>query len=528
MWNGRIYQFQVLCFGVKNAPFVFNRLGQSIQEYLSLRGIRMIIYIDDILVLATSFHQCLQHAQFVIDTLIKLGFHIKIEKCVFTPSQEFYFLGYLWNSRTLHCSLPEEKLQNIKTLCQEALTSPKVSVKLLQRLLGTTLSARPAVPLARARSRGIQQMVLKFYNGTVVSAKRHVSLTKWAMEDIQWWWNLSIKTCSQSLRSIPVWETVRLASDAMDTAVGAVLEGRIMYRELDPIRASWRIAHKEWLAFEWMIRDNLEDLRNRVVSWHVDNTNVMHAWLNSGSIGDPWLCKEVINLQIILHAQNTLVVPRYIRSVQHLHADLISRNKVLLDWHLSRVVANKLFDMLGHPQIDLMATSRSHQVSHYYSALVDKGAAGVDAFTKDWNQFTLAYIFPPPVMMELVLNRIYQNSQNTKFLVISPWKPRAQWFPKALALSHQMPIRLPVSWNTVEDLAKSSCMPRTPSGAKIKFVAWQLTGKGGQRLEDCPLGLNKLFSRAGRQQLRQATAWDSDITLNIAEGISWTKLNRVQ
>ena len=90
VWNGKIYQFRCLCFGLKNAPFIFDRLGKAVRCYLNLRGIRIIIYLDDILVLASTFGKCLKDAQFVVDTLVRLGFYIKVEKCVFTPSQKFF------------------------------------------------------------------------------------------------------------------------------------------------------------------------------------------------------------------------------------------------------------------------------------------------------------------------------------------------------------------------------------------------------------------------------------------------------
>ena len=64
--------------------------------------------------------------------------------------------------------------------------------------------------------------------------------------------------------------------------------------------------------------------------------------------------------------------------------------------------------MRGTLLVDLMATSNSNQVDLYFSALTDDGALGIDTFTEDWDKFTLAYIFPPPPMVELVLNRIYQ------------------------------------------------------------------------------------------------------------------------
>ena len=65
---------QMPLFWPENAPFIFDRLGKAVCYYLSLRGIRIIIYLDDILVLDSTFGKCLKDAQFVVDTLVKLGF----------------------------------------------------------------------------------------------------------------------------------------------------------------------------------------------------------------------------------------------------------------------------------------------------------------------------------------------------------------------------------------------------------------------------------------------------------------------
>ena len=527
VWNGKIYQFRVLCFGVKNAPFTFNRLGQVLRMFFNLRGVCIIIYIDDILVLSDSFEGCIKDAQFVIDTLIELGFHIKTEKCVLSPSQHFFFLGYLWDSNKLTCELPEEKLTNIKFLCQEVLDNDKVTVRIMQRLMGSIVSTRPAVPMSRARSRGIQRMVLDHYKGTPSSAKKLVRLTKWAREEVLWWLDLDIGDCHMSLKSIPVWESTRMATDAMQTAIGSVLEGVEMYEELDPITAKRRISHKEWLAFERTIQPVLHTVQDGVITWHVDNLNVRQAWLNSGSVRDLWLCKKVVEMQMILHKQNTMVIPVYVRSAQHLHADLISRSKIMPDWHLNRSITQKLFMQLGTPQVDLMATSNSNQVNQFFSALVDDGAMDIDAFTRDWDQFNLAYVFPPPPMVELILNRIFQCSSSSRFIMITPWKPKAQWFSKAVKLAVQDPVRLPVSRQTVIDLAESGCIPSNTAGGMIRFVAWVLIGGDGQKLENCPMGLSRLYSRAGRRALRSAMDWASGTGPSTAEGISWMKLPRV-
>ena len=73
------------------------------------------------------------------------------------------------------------------------MSSAKVTVKLLQRLFGVIIAARPAVAMTRARSRGIQRMVLDNFESTKESAKKVVTLSSWAKEDILWWLSMDIK-----------------------------------------------------------------------------------------------------------------------------------------------------------------------------------------------------------------------------------------------------------------------------------------------------------------------------------------------
>ena len=153
-----------------------------------------------------------------------------------------------------------------------------VTVKSLQRFLGCVIATRPAVPMSRARSRGIQRMVLDHYKGKKTSNKL-VNLTTWAKKDIIWW--VGLDECSMSLRSVLVWQSERLATDAMDYAIGSIFRGVEMYEVLDSCTTKQTIAHKEWIAFSRTILRRLESLRKSVISWHVDNMNVRWAWLNS-------------------------------------------------------------------------------------------------------------------------------------------------------------------------------------------------------------------------------------------------------
>ena len=78
------------------------------------------------------------------------------------------------------CQLPKEKLETINKLFRDILAESWVMVRNIQRLIGCIIPSRPAVSLTRARSRSIQEMVLRQYKGTVASVKKLVRLTSWA------------------------------------------------------------------------------------------------------------------------------------------------------------------------------------------------------------------------------------------------------------------------------------------------------------------------------------------------------------
>ena len=108
-------------------------------------------------------------------------------------------------------------------------------------MLGSAIATRPAVPLARAKSRGIQRMVLDHFKDER-SANKIVVLTAWARDDIKWWVNLNANECCMTLKSVPVWESERLATDAMDYAIGSIFRGVEMYEVLDCNKAKQTIA----------------------------------------------------------------------------------------------------------------------------------------------------------------------------------------------------------------------------------------------------------------------------------------------
>jgi hypothetical protein len=60
---GRQYRFAAMSFGTSVAPSVFTSLMKPVMAQLHVRGIRATIYLDDLLIVASSFGQSLEHTE---------------------------------------------------------------------------------------------------------------------------------------------------------------------------------------------------------------------------------------------------------------------------------------------------------------------------------------------------------------------------------------------------------------------------------------------------------------------------------
>lgn len=86
-----LYQYRRMPFGLCNAPATFQRLMQAIMSDLVFQIV--LIYLDDLLVYSSTFHDHLARLETVFKRLKETGLKIKVEKCHFLQS-EVRFLGH--------------------------------------------------------------------------------------------------------------------------------------------------------------------------------------------------------------------------------------------------------------------------------------------------------------------------------------------------------------------------------------------------------------------------------------------------
>jgi len=90
-----LYEFQVMPFGLCNAPSAFQRLMDRVLCGLNPEGGSKFfaVYLDDVLIFSLTLEEHLLYSQLVLDRIIQAGFKLKLMKCHFVR-QEVKYLGH--------------------------------------------------------------------------------------------------------------------------------------------------------------------------------------------------------------------------------------------------------------------------------------------------------------------------------------------------------------------------------------------------------------------------------------------------
>ena len=128
VWSNVPYQWGVLPFGLATAPRVFMSLTKPILFLCHCKGLHIVIYLDDILVLIHSKWVGKRAQLFLCSLLVHLGLHINFSKSDLCLSWTFMFLGLCWDTVHMLVSLPPDKLADIQQLALSLLWTLHVTV----------------------------------------------------------------------------------------------------------------------------------------------------------------------------------------------------------------------------------------------------------------------------------------------------------------------------------------------------------------------------------------------------------------
>jgi len=146
IWKETLWEFACLPFGLASAPRTFTKIRKPVVATLRNLGIRLIIYLDDLLILADSEQTARLHLATAMNLLESLGFIINLKKSVLAPVHKIEFLGLSVDSVTLCLALPRDKVTSICRECEGLIANPVATVRQLAHLGSVELLHSSSVP----------------------------------------------------------------------------------------------------------------------------------------------------------------------------------------------------------------------------------------------------------------------------------------------------------------------------------------------------------------------------------------------
>ena len=465
LWKETLLEFACLPFGLATAPRVFTKLMKPVVAMLRQRGVRLIIYLDDMLIMAESTSLALHHAASALNLLESLGFVVNYHKSQLIPSQQIEFLGFLVDSVTLSLQLPGEKLRKIRKRCQQLLNVGETSIRELSKFLGLLTSSIQAVFPAPLHYRHLQRLKNLSLN-TLQSYDAIIPLDSLAKEELVWWrdhlqaWNG--KALFQ--RSVDL----VIETDASRKGWGAYCEGVSTGGAWCSNEQRLHINSLELLAGSFAIKTFC---KNRVVA-HVkllmDNVSAV-AYINKmGGTHSQTLANLAIDLWNWCLDHKIQVSAEHLPGVLNLRADRESRVTTdSSDWKLNPAFFEILVQKWGPLQVDLFASRLTFQLPQFVSWKPDPHAIATDAFLMNWGDIR-GYAFPPFALIGRCLQQVMTQNVDHLVLVAPVW-PAQPWYPVLLHLAVDKPLLLPV---TPELLMKDSqAHPLT----NLQLAGWVLS-----------------------------------------------------
>jgi len=226
-WNSKFYQFTCLPFGLSTAPRAFTKFLKPVVEFLRQIGCRLIVYLDDILILHQDSGHLQQITQSACQLFECLDLLVNSKKSSLTPCQKLEFLGFQLCAQTLRLSVPLKKMRKIQQDTTQILAQEQIQLREVDRFVGKVVAVARAFPIALLHYKALQftmNSVLPVTHSQEDLVRKYNSMIKMNTEskaDLVWWKSLDRTTVGTPILQSNPSEVIE--SDAL-TKVGGSAE----------------------------------------------------------------------------------------------------------------------------------------------------------------------------------------------------------------------------------------------------------------------------------------------------------------
>ncbi|KAM4749018.1 stereocilin [Rhinophrynus dorsalis] len=469
LWQGQTWQFTCLPFGLSSAPWCFTKLLKPVIYLLRSQGVRLIIYLDDILLMSQDRLMLHTHVEWTIRLLTDLGFLINWKKSHLNPTRQLEFLGFVVDSDQASLRLPGSKIRTIRKEIRAVLRKERISLRLLARIVGLLSASIQAIFPGPLHYRALQRLkALHLRRG--LGYADLICLSSDAREELVWW-----------LKHLEAWNgrdifgmvpDLVIESDASLLGWGARLGNVATGGKWSQQERDLHINCLELLAGSFALKSLAKDKVQCCILLKMDNISAVQYINRLGGTKSKQLAELAKDFWHFCLDRNVTVLAEYLPGLSNVVADWNSRYlSDRSDWMLDREVFSLVEHLWGPFQIDLFASRLNRQLPTFFSWRPDPEALATDAFLQSWVP-GIHYAFPPFAMIPRVLLSV--RRQGATVVLITPLWPTQPWFRPLLELSADIPRSLPIF----------PCLLTDPTGqphellvsGDLQLIAWFLSG----------------------------------------------------
>lgn len=461
--GGLCLRYKALPFGMSHSPRMFARAVAPAVAELRALAIKIVIYVDDMLILATTVDDLLTDCTTTVWVLREHGWRLSVEKCFFRPMTVVRFLGLTVDLVHQTLRIPASKAEKVRCLATSILQlidGPDPSfgdaAEACERLAGMLSFCAQAWPPCNLFRESLDGMVHNAAPGADLLAHLRAQCSMWVERASR----LPDLTRPDPGPSAP---SVRGFGDASDTGWGgAILDHDIPVPDAAFGFTSWRqllrdgirdVAYDQWTAEEAKGSSTLRELwgllrslqrfvsivAGRSVDWSMDSTAAVGAtgrWSSSS--------REVRS--VLVELWDFLALHRVHLTVTWVRRELgwqpvgdwLSRRPGSLntaEWglapHLFVWIMRMVRDRgLPPPTLDAFATAHNRKLALFCSRHIEPGSIG-SAESTTWPVAT--YAFPPITDVWRALCQ-FGRSPGARFLYLVAPDPLAASVPAGVSV----------------------------------------------------------------------------------------------
>lgn len=434
-FDNSTYQYRCLPFGLCTAPRIFTKIMRPVIAVLRKQGYLSNTYLDDLLLIGSSYESCEDNVSKTVALLGQLGLQINFKKSQLIPSQSIEYLGFVYDSVEMSISLPERKRYSIRKEIISMISRKFCKIVEGAKLIGNLISATPAVQYSMIHTRFLERDKLRAllyagsYNGVL-------KLSINSQEELKWWLS-QLKNSLMPIRDDSF--LFEMESDSSLSGWGAVTSG-------SQTRGFWTKEERKLHINILELRAVLNGLQsllpmasNCQVLLRVDNTTAVSYINRQGGCRSIGCLVEAKKIWKWAENKRVNLICTYINTRDNIRADALSRvgrdeYDFSLDSNSFKFICSKFYT----PIIDLFASSLTKKCERYCSWFPDIECESVDAFTIKWPDGF--YAFPPFSLIPRMLSKI--RSEGCQGIVVVPYWQSQAWYPLFYAMSSETPVVL--------------------------------------------------------------------------------------